>query len=259
MLRSIASRPVQRLVAPAFLAVVLSGCVSAPSKSNSPEEGRKAAETNTSLGRSYMQMGEYEIALEKLKRAIGHDKTYAPAHTVLAVLYETIGENDKAGEEYRLAQRYDPEDGDVNNNLAVYLCGQGDYRKALPHFEQAVADPFYRTPEVAYANAGLCAMQAGELDKAEVFLRKSLERDAEFSTALLPMAELNLEKGDNLRARAFLQRFESAAGQTERSLYLGYRIESALGDQSAATRYLQALKTQYPQAESLERLDRETE
>ena len=41
-----------------------------------------------------MDRGQYEIALEKLKKAVAYDKTYAPAHTMLGVLYETIGENE---------------------------------------------------------------------------------------------------------------------------------------------------------------------
>jgi type IV pilus assembly protein PilF len=79
--------------------VFLAACVSTDDKSE--QDARKAAETNTALGRNYMDRGQYEIALEKLKRAIAHDKTYAPAHTVLGILYETIGETEEAGREYR--------------------------------------------------------------------------------------------------------------------------------------------------------------
>ena len=77
------------LIAVLFIA----SCESTPKKSE--ESQRKAAETNTSLGRNYMDLGQYEIALEKLKRAVAHDKTYAPAHTLLGILYETIGETER--------------------------------------------------------------------------------------------------------------------------------------------------------------------
>ncbi len=239
--------------------MTLGACATSSSSDKDPKASRKAAETNTALGRSYLGRGQYEIALEKLKRAIGYDRTYAPAHTVLAVLYQTIGEDQKAGDEYRLAVRYDPENGDVNNNYGVYLCGDGSYEEAIPHFETAVGDPFYRTPEIAYANAGNCALQYGHVDKAEVYLRKSLDYDARFANALLPMAELSLEKGDHLRARGFLQRYESAAAQTEASLYVGYQVETALGDNHSAEQYLQALRTGYPQAESLTKIGQEEE
>ena len=45
------------------------------------------------------------------------------------------------------------------------------------------------------------------------------------------MADVSFQKGSYLRARAFLQRYEAVRWKQE-SLYLGYRIESALGDES---------------------------
>jgi type IV pilus assembly protein PilF len=225
----------------------LSGCGS-PVRKNPDEhtEARKAAETNTSLGRQYMDRRQYEVALEKLKRAVAYDKTYAPAHTLLGVLYETLGQPDLAIEEYRLAVHYDPTDGDVNNNYAVYLCGQEKSEEADRYFQVAMKDPFYSTPEVAYGNAGLCALRANDLDKAETYLRQSLKYDAQYAPALLPMADLSYRKEAFLRARAFLQRFEAVAVSNAQSLLLGYRIESALGDVTSSGRYQRDLLDKFP-------------
>ena len=93
------------------------------------------------------------------------------------------------------------------------------------------------TLEVAYANAGNCSLERGDLDKAEVFLRQSLEFDESFATALLSMADVSYLKGLYLRARAFLQRYETVGTLNEDSLFLGYRIESKLGDTKTADRY----------------------
>jgi type IV pilus assembly protein PilF len=228
-------------------ALHLTGC-GTPASRNSDEPGkaRKFAETNTSLGRQYMDRGQYEVALEKLKRAVAYDKTYAPAHTLLGVLYETLGQQDEALEEYRRAVHYDPTDGDVNNNYAVFLCGQDKSEEADRYFQIAMKDPFYSTPEVVYANAGLCALGTNDLDKAERYLRQSLEYDAEFAPALLPMADLNYRNGDFLRARAFLQRFEAVGTSDAQSLFLGYRIEYALGDATTSARYKQDLLSKFP-------------
>lgn len=218
--------------------------------SSSPEapesEKRRAAETNTALGRQYLDRGQYEVALEKLKRAVAHDRTYAPAHTLLGILYETIGQPDKAEEEYRKAVQYDPEDGDVNNNYGAYLCGTGKPQEAERYFLTAVKDPFYETPEVALANAGNCALAVGDLDKAESFLRQSLEYDAQLAAALLPLAEVSYRKESFLQARAFLQRYEAVGPMNQESLSLGYRIENRLGDAESAERYRQKLQEQYP-------------
>ena len=228
------------------LLLVLAACASSPDKSDA--ELRRAAETNTALGRQYMERGEYEIALEKLKRAVAYDKTYAPAHTMLGILYETIGQTREAGEEYRKAVQYDPQDGSVNNNYGAYLCGIGEQREAERYFRAAVEDPFYDTPAVALSNAGSCALALGDLDKAESFLRQSLEYDDKLGAALLPMAEVSYRQGSYLRARAFLQRFEAVGPTTRESLMLGYRIESQLGDQKSAERYRLELLERYPGA-----------
>ena len=235
-----------RLLAVLLLLGLLAACASEPKKS--AEEMRKAAETNTALGRQYMERGQNEVALERLKRAVAFDKTYAPAHTMLGYLYESIGEYEEAEKEYRLAVRYDPKDGDANNNYGAFLCGRGRREEAQPYFEAAVNDPFYSTPQVAYANAGDCALANGDLDKAELFLRQSLEYDDKLGGSLLSLAEVSYLKESYLRARAFLQRYESVAQMNEESLVLGYRIETALGDEKAAERYRTELLEQFPGA-----------
>jgi type IV pilus assembly protein PilF len=225
---------------------LLAACSSAPERSAT--DARKAAETNTALGRQYMERGQYEISLEKLKRAIAFDETYAPAHTMLGVLYETIGERDLAEAEYRKAVRHDPEDGSVNNNLGAFLCGVGKREEADQYFRTAIDDPFYETPQVAQSNAGSCALERGDLDTAETYLRQSLKRDPRMAAALLPMAEVSYRKGAYLQARAFLQRYEAVAARSRESLLLGVRVETALGDEASAEQYRRALRDNYPGA-----------
>lgn len=238
-------RILKTLLAVSLLAT-LAACAS--SSDMKEDDRRKAAETNTALGRQYMDRGQYEVALDKLKRAVAYDREYAPAHTMLAVLYETIGETDDAEREFRLAVRYDPKDGDVNNNLGAFLCRQGKGGEADPYFQVAMKDPFYSTPAIALANAGSCALNLGELDKAEAYLRQSLKYDQRMPETLLPLAEVSYLKKAYLQARAFLQRYEAVAPANEESLRLGYLIESALGDQRSAERYQMELRENYPNA-----------
>lgn len=234
---------------PILLTAALFLVACATTDDTSDQEARKAAETNTALGRGYMDRGQYEIALEKLKRAVAHDKTYAPAHTLLGVLYETIGETEDAGREYKLAVQYAPKNGEVNNNYGAWLCATGQRKKADKYFMAAVDDPFYPTPAIALSNAGSCALARGDLDKAEAFLRQSLEYDNKLGSSLLPMAEVSYRKGSFLTARAFLQRYEAVGEMDAESLYLGYRIESRLGDEASAERYRIELMESYPGSE----------
>ena len=244
----------KRYLSLCVLAALLSACASSPEQPEQSSESRKAAEINTSLGREYMTRGQNEVALEKLKKAIAADPDYAPGHTMIAVLYEQIGEMELAGRHYERAVKASPRNGDVNNNYGVFLCSEQQFNEAERHFLQAVEDPFYATPEVAYANAGSCFLEGGRLDKAERYLRQSLQYNQNFSDALLAMSGLEYRNSDYLGARAFLQRFEAVGVESAESLLLGMRIESQLGDERAAMSYRNRLMARYPDSNEAKRL-----
>ena len=235
-----------------FLALIVvlvftAACASSPSNDQGQvSEKRRAAESNTSLGLEYMNRGQNEVALGKLKKAIKEDPDYAPAHTVLAVLYERIGEMSLAGKHYKKAYEADSKDGDVNNNYGVYLCKTGKPRQAIEHFLKALDDPFYSTPAIALTNAGSCELGEGNLDEADEYLRSALKMEPDFPDALLNMAKLNFAQQNYLSSRAFMQRYEVAAKHQAESLLLAYRIEMASRDSRAANKYKVMLEANFP-------------
>ncbi len=228
------------------LSLLLAGCFTSANRDSEEKAALKAAEVNTQLGIEYMSRGQYEIALEKLKKAVSSDHDYAPGYTMLGVLYETLGEMDNAGENYREALRIDPSNGDINNNYGAFLCRVGRGNESDRYFEAALEDPFYRTPAVAMANAGECALERNNLGLAENYLRRSLGYNANFPEALLSMSELMFERQDFLRARAFMQRYETVAVMSAKSLLLGYRIEKNLNNENQARNYRDELMQRFP-------------
>jgi len=230
--------------------IFISGCASQQQNDEyDKSQGRKSAESNTSLGLEYMNRGQYEVALGKLKKAVRDDPDYAPAHTVLAVLYETIGEMELAGKHYKLAYDADSKDGDVNNNYGVYLCQSGKEEQAIGHFLTALEDPFYSSPSVALTNAGSCVLGQGKLAEADDYLRRALKIEPAFPDALIEMARLNFEQQSYLTARAFMQRYEAVANHRAASLLLAYKIEAALGDGSVADKYKLILESNFPESD----------
>ena len=241
---------IQRLLVLLIVLLFISACASQqPDDPYDKSESRKAAESNTSLGLEYMNRGQYEVALGKLKKAIREDPDYAPAQTVLAVLYERIGEDELAGKHYKLAYEADPDDGDVNNNYGVYLCQSGPESQAIQHLLAALDDPFYSSPAVALTNAGTCALGRGNLDDADEYLRRGLKIEPEFPDALIAMAKLNYEQQNYLTSRAFMQRYEAVATSGPASLLLAYKLETALGDKRAANKYKLALESKFPDSD----------
>ena len=242
-----------RLVTLAVVAAsLLAACASTP---ETPQQGRsgmdrvspvRSAEIHTRLGVGYFERGQLQIAMENLQVALRHDPQHTPAHVTLALIHERLGNTREAQHHYRQASRLAPNDGATQNAYGVFLCRQGQYEEAQTRFERAVADPFYATPEVALSNAGTCALRNDRIDEAEFFLREAIALAPEFAEALLQLAELSLTRGDLLRARAFLQRFESVGDDFPGSLRLGFMIERGLNNSHEAARYASRLETTFP-------------
>ena len=234
-----------------LVAVLLfvSGCASQQEQDPyNQSDSRKAAESNTSLGLEYMNRGQYEVALGKLKKAIREDPDYAPGQTVIAVLYERIGEQELAGKHYKKAYEADPKNGDVNNNYGVYLCQTGKEKQAIEHFLKALDDPFYSSPSIALTNAGSCALGNDDYAMADEYLRRALKIEPDLPDALMNMSKLNFEQKNYLGARAFMQRYEAATDHNAETLLLAYKIETASNNKRSANTYKLMLESNFPES-----------
>jgi type IV pilus assembly protein PilF len=112
----------------------------------------------------------------------------------------------------------------------------------------------YKTPEFAYTNAGVCALKIPDVAKAEEYFRQALKINPRFGDALFEMAQLNFNRTNYLPARAYLQRHMEVSQRTSASLWLGIRIERALGDTATADIYAKLLKTDFPNSKETELL-----
>jgi type IV pilus assembly protein PilF len=253
-----------RSLLPGLCALALAGVLGACSTSgehtnikqeSAASERKEAARVHTELGQKYMQQGKLEIALDNLNKALSYDPNYADANTVIAVLYERIGDAKQAETYYRKAAQLKPKSGNELNNYGAFLCKVGRYDEAETYFDRAIADPFYKTPEVALVNSGSCLLKAGKLDAAEKRLRLALDRAPNDGEALFQLASLLYEKGDYFKARAFMQRFEAVGTARPESLMLGRNIELRLGNGSAASDYTRRLLQSFPESQQARSLN----
>jgi type IV pilus assembly protein PilF len=233
----------------ALLAGCASGGVGSVKNEDAATQREDAARVHTELGQKYMQQGKLELALEKLTKALTFDPNYVNAHTVIAVLYENIGEPAKAEEHYRRAAELKPKGGSELNNYGTFLCKLGRYGESQAYFDRANADPFYKTPAVALTNSGTCLLKAGKRDEAEAALRKALEMSPDETEALIQLATVLYDKGEYFKARAFMQRFEATSQPRPDALMLGRNIELRLGNGRAAGDYTRKLLQGFPESE----------
>jgi type IV pilus assembly protein PilF len=247
------------------LVLLLAGCVTTHSDSNSlgksipkstkAQDARDAARIHTELGQRYMASGDLQSALEKLTLALKFDPTYAPAHTVIAVIYERIKQPADAELHYRKAVELDPTKGDTNNNLGQFLCSTGRYPEATVYFQKAVADPFSHSADVALTNEGVCQLRAGDATGAEASFRDAIARNPNNAQALFQLANALYLHNDAFRARAFIQRYDALGQPSAGALKLGYDIETRLGNPEGALNYSKRLHSQFPDSEQARALN----
>jgi type IV pilus assembly protein PilF len=233
----------------------LAGCASGPADSRVSD--KDAARYNVQLGMNYLQRGDLESAREKLERAAQQDPSLPSAHAALGMLYERAGDMRRAREHLRRATRLAPDDPSMLNNYGGFLCRHGDRKEGIRHFEMAANNAYYRTPEAAWTNAGVCARGIPDTAAAEQYFRRALERNRNYPEALLQLADLSLDLDRALQARAFLQRYEAAAGATAYSLDLGRRIELLADDRRAAEDYARRLRAEFPASPEARSLNRD--
>lgn len=233
------------------LSAALVACASTgkPRSKQQDSPSQNASEVQVKMGQGYMDQGKFETAHEKLERGLELDPNSVDGHTLMAVLYERIDRPKLSEKHYKRAVELDPDDGSTNNNYGGYLCRNGRYAEADTYFLRALDDPFYKTPGAAYANAGLCAARAGNAAKSEAYLRKSLETNPNDGGTLYQMALMHFQKKDYMRARAFIQRYESGTQPEASALDLAAQIEARLGDTAAAAKYRERLKAEFPDYE----------
>lgn len=229
-------------------AALLAGCA------GGQDQRSEASRINTQLGVSYMQQDNLNQASEALEKALAQDRRNAGAHAAMGVLSERLERFDDADHHFRRSLRLDGEQPSVRNNYGRFLCNRERFDAAQEQFRRAIDDPLYERRHVALANAGLCALRAGDADQAEDFLRRSLERRPDFVPALRRLAQLRYESGDYLSARGYYQRFVERSAQSAETLLLGVRIERELGNHDEAASYALRLRSQFPDSEQAQTL-----
>ena len=186
------------------------------------------------------------VAKEKLDRAVKQDPNYAPAHSARASLYDRLGQPAEAEEEFKTALRLAPNDPDMINNYAVYLCQHGRTDEGVKEFQAAAANPLYRTPAVAYTNAGVCLRAAKRDDEARQEFLKALQLSPNNSEALFQLANLEFQQKNYAQAHTLIDAYLGHFPETADILLLGVRIARAQGDQQASQKYARKLQLNFP-------------
>jgi type IV pilus assembly protein PilF len=206
------------------------------------------AKAHTDLGAAYLQQNKYEIALEEFNLAIESDPNYSLAYNGLGLVHAALNQDAQADAAFKQAVTIDPLNSESQNNYGSFLCSRKRYDESIPHFLEAVKNPLYATPTIAYTNAGICSVRKGDSKNAESYLVKALQIEPLNHTAASYLGDIQFKRGDTIGAKKTIQNALISNPGPE-VLWLGIKIERILGDKDNEASYALQLRQQYPHSE----------
>jgi len=237
---------------------LLAGCVSSdghkPLKREDPAQS--AAKTNIQLGVAYLQQGNYPVAREKLERSLKQNPKDPDVHTSLGLLYDRVGETKLADKHFREALRLAPDNPDISNNYAIYLCKNNRVNEGVDRFAAVAANKYYRTPEVALTNAGVCLRDAKQLDAAEQRFTAAIKARPDYSEATVQLAGLHLQRGQIVDARKVVDTYIGAFRPNADVLFAAVSIARAAKDKMSEEKFSRTLRLEFPDSEQARALKR---
>ncbi len=237
-----------RLIAGLAAACVLAGCVNSDGSPQRKESdpATTAAKYNVQLGTAYLQQGNYPLAKEKLERSLKQNPKDPDVHTSLGLLYDNTGSSKEADKHFREALRLAPDRPDISNNYAIYLCKIGRVDEGVERFSVVAANKFYRTPEVALTNAGICLRGAKRLDDAMLKFVGAVRARPNYSEATVQLASLQIERGNLPEARKAVDTYLGAFRPSPDVLFAAITVARAAKDKVTEDKYSRRLRLDFP-------------
>ncbi|MFP4194830.1 MAG: tetratricopeptide repeat protein [Desulfobacterales bacterium] len=185
-----------KILAVVGMLLFLGAC--AGSKGPSPEEKRGEASRN--LGEAHMAEGNYTKALRELLKAEKMNPDDPYLHNDLGLTYLAKEDKDKAVEHFKKAIELNEEYSAALNNLGSAYVAQEKWDKAIECFEKVAEDLLYMTPHYPLSNLGYVYYRLEEYHKAEKYYLEALEMKRDYPRALHGLGRVYLATGNIKKA-----------------------------------------------------------
>lgn len=225
--------------------------------SDEESDTAKRARIRLDLAGAYFSEGRLENALSEVKLALASNPDLPQALNLQGLVLAALGEEQKAEDSFKRALQLASTDGDVMHNYGWFLCQRGRYPEAEKLFQRAVATPQYRTPNRTFLVQGICEARAGQLDLAELTLKRAYELEPANPAIAMNLADVLYRRGEYERARFYVRRVNNNAElRSAETLWLAARIENRLANPQGVRDLGNQLRASYPnsrEAASFER------
>lgn len=236
------------IAALAISAALLSGCagggIGSSGQSGQAEfktasdqtAGQKRSSIRLQLAAGYYQSGQYDVALDEIKKALEADPGNGELYGVRALIYMGMKEPELANDNFQRGLQLAPRSADINSNYALYLCQNGKGAQAFAYFDAALAVRNYSAPGKVLNNAGACALQLKDYATAERYLMQAVHLTPDLPATNVNLARLYLQRADYTQAGYYINRVSKLTkieSLTADVLWLAIKVQHKLGDKSA--------------------------
>jgi type IV pilus assembly protein PilF len=220
-----------------------------PVAKKTPADFYRAALLNVEMGKTYLEQAQNNRAKQKFVHALELKPKLPEAHSAIGYFYETVGDIEEAEKHHTQAISYGDGKARYYNNYGTFLCRRARYKEADRAFNNALKDKQYIKTAEVYENAGLCALQAQETQKAYVYLQTALQHDPSRSSASLELAAMELARDNTLAAAQYLKMHKGATAEpTPRGLWIGIQTYKKLRRHDELASAVMQLKSMFPES-----------
>lgn len=162
--------------------------------------GDDNAAAHLRLGANYARLGDLPRAIQELDKVLAVDPHNVQARYLLALIYSTQKDFDKAAGEYEAIlqsfSKAEPENIEIYGYLGQLYYSQRQYDKAIKQFEIILSlDP--QNTDVLFL-LGTLYLETNERTKAIDLLRRAVKLNPEHDVCLNSLAYIYAEDGTNL-------------------------------------------------------------
>lgn len=149
---------------------------------------KRQAQAKQDLGRSLLAQGNYTAGLGELLDAAKIDPENPEIQNELALAYREMEMFPKAITHFNRAVELDPDFSEAYNNLGTVYLILKKWDLAISCFKNALKNNLYATPHFAYHNLGLAYYHKGEPRRAIENYQKAVQSQPSYSRSYHNMA-----------------------------------------------------------------------
>jgi len=157
---------------------------------------RKRAKALQDMGNAMAMQGDLRGGLGKLLEAVKLDPDNVDLNHQIALVLRNLGQYELSLKYFQRTLALNPKFSEARNNLGTLYLLMERWDPAIACFKEAVSDILYKTPQYAYNNMGYAYYRKGDYDRAIEYYTQALSASRCYIVAYSNLARAYEAKGD---------------------------------------------------------------